>query len=422
MGKKKSSFGTFDPGAITQGALEKLGSDESVICGVPVPSIAMQHILNSTVLPVGRIMEVYGEPGTGKSTFLYELMHWFLNAGGYCYLGETEQKDSVSLRRAVCEYDFEKLEKVFARYDTSFEGWTASLQDAITYFNNAYEQVGPVFPVLYGIDAVTSVETNSSIEEYSDEGLVKTGYARLALHLAKFLRMLPAMYSKKPYLFVFLNHVKKDTSKTYGNTDLLPGGSALYYGSHLILNLEFLGKTKRGGHSIRNIRIKVAKNGLQEGGKNFVVPIHYWDIPDPLDSEKMLQQVRYDWEAADIHFLLEQSTDSKENSAERRKAISSILDLHTAKLKTENAVWSDALGIPESEPLNLSDAGAVLHNNEEVMRKLQGFFVTTDSIVFEAGKNYNTILEEANNRQRERYRAISDALYRKIALDTLKEE
>ena len=56
------------------------------------------------------------------------------------------------------------------------------------------------------------------------------------------------------------------------------------------------------------------------------------------------------------------------------------------------------------------------------MRKLQGFFVTTDSIVFTAGTNYNTILEDANNKQKERYKAISDALYKRIALDTKEEQ
>lgn len=420
MAKKKSSFGTFDPSAITQGALAKLGSDEAILCGVPVPSLAMQYLLNSTVLPVGRIMEVYGEPGAGKSTFLYELMRWFLEAGGYCYLGETEQKDSTSLRRAVFAYDFNKLERVIAKYDTSFEGWTHSLQDAITYFDDAYNQVGPVFPVLYGIDAVTSVETESSIEDYSDKGEIKTGYARLALHLAKFLRTLPAMYCKKPYMLVFLNHVKKDTSGGYGPKNILPGGSALYYGSHLILELSSTAPRVYANKTVKYVTIKIAKNGVQKQGESFIVPMEYWTLPDPLNPEQRLQQVMYDWYSADIKFLLDYMNNS-ELGLEKRKAVKAILDLNKGTGK-EACVWSEALGIPEMEPLSLHEAGKVLHNNKEVMRKLQGYFITTDSIAFTAGTDYNSLLEKASQEQRDRYRAISDALYKQITKEELNKE
>lgn len=421
MAKKKVQFEKFDPAAITMAVRENLGSDESVICGVPVPSLAMQHLLNSRVLPLARMMEIYGSPGAGKSTFLYEIMRWFVEEGGHVYLGETEQKDSAMLRRAVCRWNADAVDQISTSYDSTFEAWSGQLSRALSFYSELQDKQGPTFPVLFAIDAVTSVESEKSVKEFADEGNVQIAYAGLALRLSKLLRSLNASYANRPFLLAFVNHVKdKINSIGYGDNKTLPGGSALYYGCHLILELTYTGSNSSANYYTRNIQIRIEKNGIQEKGKKFIVPVRYWTTPDPLDETRTLQQLLYDWEYADIKFLLDEM-DSKNNSAEKRKAIKSIIDLNQTKIGASNAIWSEALDIPESDPVSFSEAGKILKHTPEVFKKLQGMYITTDSVSFTAGQNYNDILDKAKQDVDSRYRAISDALYKKVVLDEAKE-
>ena len=189
----------------------------------------------------------------------------------------------------------------------------------------------------------------------------------------------------------------------------------------MILELTFTGSNSSASYFTRNIQIRVEKNGIQEKGKRFIVPVRYWTTPDPLDETRTLQQILYDWDYADIKFLLDEM-DSKNNSAEKRKALKAIVDLNTTKVGASNAIWSEALDIPESDPVSFSEAGKILKDTPEVFKKLQGWYINTDSVPFVAGEDYNDILEKAKQDVDARYRAISDALYKKVILDENKEE
>ena len=81
-----------------------LSSHRSFI-GVPIPSIALQWVLNTNVLPLSRMLEFGGAPECCKSTFLYEVIRWFLDAGGHAVLFETEAKDNSQLRHGVFHND-----------------------------------------------------------------------------------------------------------------------------------------------------------------------------------------------------------------------------------------------------------------------------------------------------------------------------
>ena len=114
--------------------------------------------------------------------------------------------------------------------------------------------------------------------------------------------------------------------------------------------------------------------------------------------------------------------DSKNSSAEKRKAIKAIIDLNPTKIGASNGIWSEALGIPESDPVSYTEAGKILKNTPEVFEKLQGMYITTDSVPFVAGDiTYDEILEKAKKDVEARYRAISDALYKKVIMDENKE-
>jgi hypothetical protein len=177
--------------------------------------------------------------------------------------------------------------------------------------------------------------------------------------------------------------------------------------------LKYIGQDKRVNSTTRKIKIKVRKNGIQEAGKEMLVRLRYTKTPDPVDPEKSILQVEWDWDTADIEFLLEQLK-GKEGGAERKKAVSAIIDLNETKLGTEGAIWSEALGIPEDDPVTIKEAGIILHKNEELMEKLRGFFLTTNSVCFACGDNLSELSDQAKKEEDDHLQAISDALYKDV--------
>jgi hypothetical protein len=61
---------------------------------VPVPSLALQWLINSNGWPLGCITSCSGNLKTYKSTFTHQLMAWFIHAGGVSSLIDTEGQSS----------------------------------------------------------------------------------------------------------------------------------------------------------------------------------------------------------------------------------------------------------------------------------------------------------------------------------------
>ena len=423
----KNKFQPFDPAAIALGAHKAIGSDDTAIVGIPIPSLAAQFLFNSTVLPLGKMIEIFGPAGAGKSTFLYEIMRWFMDAGGLVYLGETEQKDSVNIRWAVNKYDAAKMDNFNSSYDTTFEKWSSNLVKSIQSYDSLMETYGPTFPVLFAIDAVTSVETEKTIEEYAKDGTINVAYSPLSRNLATLLRELPSLYAKKPYLIAFVNHVKdKIGAMPFTDAKTLPGGKALYFGCHVIVGLSQVKTEIKDGVTTEEKELKLEKSGIQQKKTAISVPLKYYTTPDPSNPDMKVQQIEWDWNTADINFLNDYVNGTgifrkMEKADEDKKRLSEVLDLNPTRSSRKLAYWSEALGVPESDPLLPAEMGDVLHRNNEVMQKLQGLLITTTGIGFSAGQNYTDVVEEATELQRERYRRISDSLYKQQILHNMED-
>ena len=57
---------------------------------IPIPSIALQWLINSNGWPLGRTTSCTGKPKTFKSTFSYQLAAWFLQHKGFAQISDTE--------------------------------------------------------------------------------------------------------------------------------------------------------------------------------------------------------------------------------------------------------------------------------------------------------------------------------------------
>src|ERR1035437_3088156 len=75
---------------------------DDLVVGLPLPSLALMYLFDSTVLPLGKSIIFAGRPASQKSSMGFEVARWFCDAGGYGNIAECEgNKVSPSLVKSV---------------------------------------------------------------------------------------------------------------------------------------------------------------------------------------------------------------------------------------------------------------------------------------------------------------------------------
>lgn len=88
--------------AVREALLDKAKSATDSIHGVPIPSLCFQYFIGSRYLPRGRVIEIIGGDGVGKTTLVHTILGWAMlsNYPG-CHM-ETENKPMDEERIKRC--------------------------------------------------------------------------------------------------------------------------------------------------------------------------------------------------------------------------------------------------------------------------------------------------------------------------------
>lgn len=304
--------------------------DELTVQGVPIPPLSLQWLINSDVWPVGRTTSSAGNPKTNKSTFAYQLLKWFIQAGGVGQVIDTEDKPAQDVLAGIMNsinLDPEQLRKRSKICTaTSMEQWQSLLLGTYSHIQKVYKtpEACPT-PIINIVDSITGANSIAGTDELLDnEGGV--ALSRVGQQNAKALfqfmrdgsrRNLTSEKGKAPTAVrwpMTLHTVKHQIDRGDGLRGKTHSGgvSGDYYTS---LDLVF----SQGGTSSYNpttpkkepgcgkqgrvITISVRYSSLGPDGKdqNISVPVLAEFITDA-DGDKK-QVLYFDWGAADAHFL-----------------------------------------------------------------------------------------------------------------------
>ena len=242
-----------------KGTVMKLGSNEVVpVDVIPTGSIALDAALGIGGVPRGRIIEIFGQESSGKTTLALHIIAEAQKMGGNAAFIDAEHALDPIYASAM-GVDVENL--LISQPDTGEQ----ALEIAEMLVRS-----GAVDVVV--IDSVAALVPRVEIE--GDMGDSHVGLqARL---MSQALRKLTGVVSKSSTCAVFINQVRYKIGVMFGNPMTTPGGLALKFHSSVRMEISKIGTIKKGEENIgMMVKVKVVKNKLAPPFKLAKVDIIY---------------------------------------------------------------------------------------------------------------------------------------------------
>lgn len=228
-----------------QGSIMRLGEEHAI---VPVDvistgSLSLDVALGVGGVPRGRIVEVFGPEGSGKTTLTSSIIARAQKAGGQAAFIDAEHALDITYAAKI-GVDIENL--LISQPDTG-------------------EQALEIAEVLVKSGAVDLVAIDSvaalvpAAELRGEMGDTHVGLqARL---MSQALRKLAGIVSKTKTCLVFTNQIRMKIGILFGNPETTSGGNALKFYSSVRMDIRRIGAIKEGDNITGNrTKVKVVKN------------------------------------------------------------------------------------------------------------------------------------------------------------------
>lgn len=405
--------------AMRSTARQELGGDVSIgteaeanLVGLPLPSLCLRYLFQSTVFPLSRIVQITGEEGSAKSALLYEIMRWHMIYGGGAILAENENKDSPELRQSLLQWNPIWLSRLIMKPTYSLEEW----QDVFSTFvdlardsQDAENGVGRTVPICFGVDSLMSTAPQAEIDQVRKEGHAARGYALAANLIARYMRTMPERIKAYPFTMIGTNHLKPATTPTGLPTSNIPGGKAVKFMETYEIEMK-----KAMNHDIDlleygGLRIKfiAKKNSLGPSRKSITAELLWWYGPDATDGT-WKQQTTWDWDTATIDLLASfEMSPGKKTVFNRLKEITGI----NIVSRSQRTAYSTILGVPKSAPVLYRQLGGMLEQRPDILTEVYQVLGITQRRPFVPGMDYR----EMQNQALAEVRARSAELYVDVA-------
>jgi recombination protein RecA len=226
------------------GAVMKMGDKGSMaIESVPTGALALDLALGIGGLPRGRVAEIYGPEGSGKTTLAIHVVAEAQRNGGICaYVDAKHAMDPVYARAVGVDVD----ELLISQPDTGEQA--LEITDMLI-------RSGAIDVIV--IDSVAALTPRAEIE--GEMGDTHVGLqARL---MSQALRKLTSNLNKSNTICIFINQLREKIGVMFGSPETTPGGRALKFYSSVRLDSRRIEAIKDGLEVVGNrTRVKVVKN------------------------------------------------------------------------------------------------------------------------------------------------------------------
>jgi recombination protein RecA len=228
-----------------QGSIMRLGDESAILPveSIPTGSLSLDIALGVGGVPRGRVIEVYGPEGSGKTTLTSSIIARAQMAGGMAAFVDAEHAFDVGYAKKI-GIDVENL--LISQPDTG-------------------EQALEIVEVLVRSSALDVVVVDSvaalvpAAELNGDMGDAHVGLqARL---MSQALRKLTGVVSKSRTSLIFTNQIRMKIGVMFGSPETTSGGNALKFYSSVRMDIRRIGALKEGDTVSGNrTKVKVVKN------------------------------------------------------------------------------------------------------------------------------------------------------------------
>jgi recombination protein RecA len=228
-----------------KGAIMTLGqaSGRMEVEAIPTGALGLDLALGIGGIPRGRVTEIFGSEGSGKTTLALHIIAECQKLGGVAVYIDAEHALSLEFAKLI-GVDTDNLG--FSQPDTG--------EQALEICEELVRSGGADVVV---IDSVAALVPQAEIE--GEMGDAHVGLqARL---MSQALRKLVAVIGRSNTAVIFINQLREKVGIVFGNPEVTPGGRALKFYSSVRMDVRRLEAIKSGTEVIGNrVRVKVVKN------------------------------------------------------------------------------------------------------------------------------------------------------------------
>ncbi len=238
---------------LNEGALEKTKV-------ISTGALNLDLALGIGGIPQGRVIEIYGNEGSGKTTLAL-------------HIGAEAMKKGLPVLYIDAENALDPQYAMTIGLDTESGNFILSQpDDAETALGLIEDFANVVGEGLIVVDSVAALVPRQELQ--GDIG--DSNVAVLARLMSQSLRRLARTIKERETALVFLNQIREKVGVMYGNPEVTPGGRALKFYSSVRMEVRRKETIKQGGDIIgHDMRVKITKNKLYPPYKEAVVRIIY---------------------------------------------------------------------------------------------------------------------------------------------------
>ena len=227
-----------------RGSVMKLGQRPQLkVDSIPTGSLALDLALGVGGIPRGRVIEIYGQESSGKTTLALHVIAEAQKRGGIAAFVDAEHAvDPLYARNLGVDID----NLLISQPDTGEQA--LEIVDALV-------RSGAVDVVV--LDSVAALVPKAEIEGEMGDSHVGL-QARL---MSQALRKIGGSASKTNTAAIFINQIREKIGVMFGNPETTPGGRALKFWASVRMEVRRVETLKSGQEPIGNrVRVKIVKN------------------------------------------------------------------------------------------------------------------------------------------------------------------
>ncbi len=232
-------------GKFGEGAIMRFGEAKAMeVEVVPVGVISVDLALGGGI-PYGRVVEIYGNESSGKTTFANHVIAQVQRRGGVAAFVDAEH---------ALDPDYAK--KLGVKIDDLLISQPDSGEQALDIVETLVRSNSVDVIV---VDSVAALTPKAELEgEMGDSHMALQ--ARL---MSQALRKLTAIISKSHCIVIFINQTRHKIGVFFGSPETTTGGNALKFYASLRIELKRAAQIKKGDVTVGNrTKMKVVKNKI----------------------------------------------------------------------------------------------------------------------------------------------------------------
>lgn len=342
--------------------------------GIPLPSLAFEWLVDTTIWPLGRVIQCNGLQASMKSAFAFEMSRIFRKYAGITHYHETEGKFAEVLCRSIIGWG---ADTAFVRDPCeSMNDWQSKLIASMKYVKRAMDGngrkqpgLGRIFPVLEVIDSLTAKNMDTSDERIEKAGFAQSSHPVEAGSITKFMKFVQKTLDHYPIALLLINHLKiqGDPGNPAQQIRHTPGGKHVAFAETIELEFAKRAKIELKDKEGLLINIRCRKNSLGTFDHRITVPVRWWYAMTQDASagkrEVLRQRTVWDWHEATTMLL----TDA---NFRLRATVRDILDIQEVRSGGKRYA-SKRLRIRKDAAVTAHAFGKAICSNSEVLAELR---------------------------------------------------